>query len=177
MRTLYFIAIVAAIFVNCSSSKNVVENVSQIDLLFSISTEVKSILEYVREEYEKDYKFTNQVFILRTEKVRDSLEVIVSVYDESDFSNCFQPNLFPLYGLYKFDSNSVLVYGGDSQMLFKKKGEQMTYDLLKCKKKEIGKTKGDIPYPPEIFEPNVWIFSGNSKILTFKEQSQFNIIE
>ena len=177
MRYIYFIVIVAAICMSCSSDKNVMEKASKIDLLSVISAEVESILEYVREAYEKDYKFTNQVFVLRTEKVRDSLEVIVSVYDESDFSNCFQPSLFPLYGLYKFDSNSVLVYGDNSQMLFKKKGEQMTYSLLECKKEKIDKTKGDIPYPPEIFEPIVWIFSGNPNSLTFREQSQFNIIE
>ena len=53
----------------------------------------------------------------------------------------------------------------------------MAFDLLECKKNKTEITHGEIPYPPEIFEPIVWIYTGNSNNLTFKEQSQFNIIE
>lgn len=177
MRFIYFIIIVAALSISCSSNKNIMEKASKIDLLSASSTEVESILKDVRDAYKQDYEFTNQVLILRTEKIRDSLEVILSVYDVSDFSNCFQASLFPLYGLYKFEDSSVLVYGNDSEKLFNKKGEQMAFDLLECKKNKIEMTYGNIPYPPEIFEPIVWIYSGNPNSLTFKEQSQFNIIE
>lgn len=177
MRFIYFIIIVAALSISCSSNKNIMEKASKIDLLSASSTEVESILKDVRDAYKQDYEFTNQVFILRTEKIRDSLEVVLSVYDVSDFSNCFQASLFPLYGLYKFEESSVLVYGNDSQKLFNKKGKQMAFDLLECKKNKTEITHGEIPYPPEIFEPIVWIYTGNSNNLTFKEQSQFNIIE
>lgn len=177
MRLIFFIIIVAALCLSCSSNKNIMVKVSKIDLLSAASTEVQSILKEVRDAYKQDYEFTNQVFILRTEKIRDSLEVILSVYDVSDFSNCFQARLFPLYGLYEFEDSSVLVYGNDSQKLFNKKGEQIAFDLLECKRNKNEMTHEDIPYPPEIFEPIVWIYSGNSNSLTFRDQSQFNIIE
>lgn len=177
MRFIYFIIIIGAFSISCSSNKNIMEQASKIDLLSANSAEVESVLKDVRDAYKQDYEFTNQVFILRTEKVGDRLEVILSVYDVSDFSNCFQASLFPLYGLYKFEDNSVLVYGDDSQKLFKKKGEQIAFDLLECKKNKTEIKEGDIPYPPEIFEPIVWIYSGNSNSLTFREQAQFNIIE
>ncbi|MBK8348655.1 MAG: hypothetical protein IPL08_13985 [Saprospiraceae bacterium] len=169
--------ILITLCISCSSSKNVIEKAPKIDLLSVISASVQPILRDVREAYEKDYKFTNQVFVLRVEKVMDSLEVIISVYDESDFNICFEPVIFPLFGLFQFDAYSVLVYGNDSQMLFEKNGDKMTYNLLECKKNMIEKAKGKISYPPKIFEPTVWIFSGNSNSLTFREQSQFNIIE
>lgn len=177
MRFIYFIIIVGAFNISCSSNKNIMEKASKINLLSVSSTEVESVLKDVRDAYNQEYEFTNQVFILRTEKVRDRLEVILSVYDVSDFSNCFQASLFPLYGLYKFEDSSVLVYGNDSQKLFKKKGEQIAIDLLECKKNKTEIKEGSIPYPPEIFEPIVWIYSGNSDKLTFREQAQFNIIE
>jgi len=177
MRYIYFMITVAAFNISCSSNKNVIGKAPNIELLSASSTEVESILEYVRDAYRQDHEFTDQVFILRTEKVRDSLEVIVSLYDVSDFSNCFQASLFPLFGLYKFNAKSVLVYGNDSRKLFKKTGERMRFVLLECKKNKTEMNNGEIPYPPEIFEPIVWIFSGNSNKLTFREQTQFNIIE
>lgn len=148
-----------------------------VELLSVISTEVERILEEVKKEYEKEYNFQNQVFVLRTEKIEDKLEVIISVYDISDFKHCFDDTLFPIYGLYGYKDKQVLVYGHDSNALFQKQGRYTQLDILNCVEQKAEEIKSNIPYPPVTFEPIVWIYTGSSDKLSFKEQAQFNLIE
>lgn len=173
----YYYTLLAVVCLGCSLHKNNLNNSIKVDLLTVNNDKVIPILKYVKEDFKTDHNFTNQIFVLRTEMMSDTLEVIASIYNEEYFGKCRKPTLFGLYGLFKFDGSNVIVFGRDSRVLFNKTGEQKMLNLLKFNRNTSVGSSSQIPYPPVIFEPIVWIFSGTSNNLSFKEKAQFNLIE
>jgi hypothetical protein len=105
------------------------------------------------------------VILLRVQKKDGEYEVRGTKINKVHFGWLLRGKKDRIFGFFEYSGKEVLVFGESADRFFSKTDRTRTFEFLEIKpEKEIN----EIPQPPPVFEPKVWIYNYVNGDLVFR---------
>lgn len=159
-----------------STSGCMTKKAQKIDMLKVKDTQINQAIKIVIKEESEYSKIENSIVIIRAEQLETGYEIrIGSIYKEN-LNSFLSGKVDKLLGYFESEKVPVLVYGVDEISLFEKSGQATILPIPKSKPR-VKVKEGEIPPPPVIYEPVVWIYSFEHGNLELKEKGRFTLLK
>lgn len=149
---------------------------NRLDLLTVKDIQLNQAIQLVIKEESEYGKLDKSALIIRIEKSLNGFEIRIGTLYKENLNSFLSGKTDKPFGFFEFDKVTVLVFGEEEKSLFEKTGKTKSLPFLKSKP-EIKVKEGEIPPPPVIYEPIVWIYSHENGKLQLKEKGRFTLLK
>lgn len=175
MKAIMYTCIFILILISCNeSTKNI-----KMHQLISKTESLDGILDHYLENMGWFYNWKENVIVLRTERMNNGdLQARLAALHRQDFSWYLRGKQIPVYGYFEYDGKTVLVFGKASEIFFEKTDQYK--ELVYLQVTEVEKPvvqDGEIPPPPRVFEPHVWVYEYKDGEFKFLEDGLYYLLE
>ncbi|MDD4727447.1 MAG: hypothetical protein PHN55_01685 [Dysgonamonadaceae bacterium] len=148
---------------------------NEFNMLRVKDTQINDVLEvFIKEEAEYG-NLEKSVIIIKSEKSDNSNEIrIGALYKESMSSYLMKKKDRPI-GFFDYEGVTVIVFGENENLLFEKTNIKKIIPFLEAKP-DLKIKEGEVPPPPVIYEPIVWIYLFNNGKLELVDKGRFTLI-
>lgn len=163
---------IASVF-SLSSCKANQEN--ELNMLKMVNKQFNEVLESFINEEAKYGDIKKSIIIIKLENSNDIKELrIGALYEESLSSYLTNKKDKPL-GFFDYKNLTVIVFGENEKTLFEKTNTKKIFSALEIKTEQEVK-KGEVPPPPVIYEPVVWIYVYEKGKFHLKDKGRFTLL-
>lgn len=168
MKIILLLIISIFLITECAS-----DNQSRLGKLVLKSTEVEAALNKVLTEELKYLDPESCIILFRVDKLKDELEIKIAVIDKRELR--INPQNKP-YGFFEYADKTGFVFGERVDDFFKDiKHQKKSFEYL-IKLKSLNTKSTVTPSPPNIVEPEVWIYQFKDNKMNFVKVSRIDIL-
>lgn len=158
------------IFPNCGSTQS--QNLNKLDIK---EKEVYNVLQSFIEEQEEYADLEKSTILINIEKAKKGVELRIGLLYKEILSAYLIEKKDNVIGFFKYEGITVIVFGKKNNPLFEKTNIKKPIPFFYVKP-EAKTKKGEIPPPPVIYEPIVWIYTYYKGDLKLKDKGRFTLI-
>ena len=146
-----------------------------LNMLKVLSNQLNEVIESFINEEAKYGDIKKNTIIIKLENSNDVKELRMgALYEESLSSYLINKKDKPL-GFFDYKNLTVIVFGENESTLFEKTNTKKIFPFLEIKiEKEV--KKGEVPPPPVIYEPVVWIYVYEKGKFDLKDKGRFTLL-
>lgn len=175
MKVIIQACIFILILISCNKSTN---DIKVHQLIFKTES-LGGMLDDYLENMGWFYNWQDNVIVFRTERMSNgNMEARLAAIHRQDFSWYLRGKQIPVYGYFEYDGKTVLVFGETSEIFFKKTEQYKELEFLRVIEVEKPVVQeGEIPPPPRVFEPHVWVYEYRDDEFVYLEDGLYYLLE
>ncbi len=125
---------------------------------------------------ESDYRnLKKSAILIKIEKLEIGYEIRMGVLYKETISSYLSGKKDKPLGLFEFDGITVAVFGEEESLFFEKTSNIQSFPFLEAKP-ELNVKEGEIPPPPVIYEPIVWVYTYENGKLKLTDKGRFTLL-
>jgi hypothetical protein len=157
-------------FSSCKSSHR-----NELNMLTVKDTQINEAIKELLIE-ESDYgNLEKSVILIKMEKLEIGYEIRMGALYKENISSYLSGKKDKPLGLFEFEGITVAVFGEEESLLFEKTSNTQSFPFLKAKS-ELKVKEGEIPPPPVIYEPIVWVYAYENGKLKLTDKGRFTLL-
>lgn len=137
--------------------------------------QIKKALALLEKEEYQYGSLQKQVAIIRIESIDDRIELRLGMLSKKNMKFYLKDVKDELVGFFYYNKITVVVFGEQKSIFFKKTNKKKDMPFLKPEPKLEVKA-GEIPPPPVIYEPFVWIYNYDKGVLKMVTMGRFSLL-
>lgn len=169
-KLIIFTLVIIGNFVSCKASQ-----MTELFLLDVKESQVKEAFKLFVEEERKYGDVTNSIFIVKIEKSEKNYELRIGALDKESMSSYLVEKHDKPFGYLNYEGVTIIVFGEDKNPFFEKSSIKSNFSFFKSNKK-LKIKKGEIPPPPVIYEPVIWIYIYEKGKLELMHKGRFTLL-
>lgn len=151
-------------------------NQTELLMLKPKDLQITEVLELIIKDESEYGNIEISTILFKIEKLEIGYEIrIGTLYTESISSYLAGRKDKPL-GYFEYEGVTVIVFGEEEKLLFDKTNKMKSFDFLKTKP-ELKDNKVEIPPPPVIYEPVIWVYTYEHGKLKQKDKGRFSLLK
>lgn len=155
---------------NCGPTQG--QNLNKLDIK---EKKVYNILQTIIRE-EKEYSdIDKNCILIKVEKTNNGVELKIGLLYEEILSSYLTEKKDNVIGFFDYEGITVIVFGDKNNNLFKKTNVKKNIPFFYVKP-EIKIKDEEIPPPPVIYEPIVWIYTYYNKEFNLIDKGRFTLL-
>ncbi len=125
---------------------------------------------------ESDYRnLEKSAILIKIKKLEIGYEIRMGALYKKNISSYLSNKKDKPFGLFEFERITVAVFGEEESLLFEKTSNTKSLPFLESKP-ELNVTEGEIPPPPVIYEPIVWVYAYKNGNLKLTDKGRFTLL-
>lgn len=156
-------------FSSCQAQRN------EFAFLIVKDIQINEILKQVLVEESKYGSTENKIIIMRVENDKNEYEIRIGILSEESISPYLTGKQDKPVGFFDFEGVTVVVFGEDGNMFFEKTINKKYIPFLEAKP-EVKIKEGEVPPPPVIYEPIIWIYIYNNEKFILTDKGRFTLL-
>ncbi len=159
---------------NFSGCKANQEN--ELNMLTVKDAQINDALKVLVKEESEYRNLGKSAIIFKIEKSEIGYEIRIGTLFKESLSLYLREKKDKPFGFFKFENVTVIVFGEEDRLLFEKTNNTKNLTFLEPKS-ELKVKEGEIPPPPVIYEPVVWIYTYENGKLKPTEKGRFALLK
>lgn len=148
---------------------------NELNILIVKDTQINEAIKALLIE-ESDYGYLGKSAILiKIEKLEIGYEIRMGALYKENISLYLAGKKDKPLGLFEFEGITVVVFGEEESLLFEKTSNTKRFSFLEAKS-ELKVKEGEIPPPPVIYEPIVWVYAFENGKLKLTDKGRFTLL-
>lgn len=157
-------------FSGCKTNQGIYVN-----MLMVKNTQISEAIKVViKEEFEYG-NLEKSAIIIKIEKSKNGYEIRIGALYKESLSSYLSGKKDKPIGFFEFEEITVVVFGEDEMSLFENTNKTKSLPFLEVKP-ELKVKEGEIPPPPVIYEPVVWVYTFENGNLKLTEKGRFTLL-
>ncbi len=163
---------IASIF-SLSSCKANQEN--ELNMLKVVNNQFNEVLESFVNGEVKYSDIKKSIIIIKLENSNDVKELRIAALYKKHLGRYLENKKDKPLGFFDYKNLTVIVFGENEKTLFEKTNTKKIFSALEIKTEQEVK-KGEVPPPPVIHEPVVWIYVYEKGTFDLKDKGRFTLL-
>lgn len=155
---------------NCSSTQS--QNLNKLDIK---EKKVYNILQRFIEEQEEYAELEKSTILINIEEETKGVELRIGLLYKEILSSYLTGKKDNVIGFFKYNDITVIVFGKKNNHLFEKTNMRKPIPYFYVKP-EIKTKKGEVPPPPVVYEPIVWIYTYYNGDFNLIDKGRFTLL-
>lgn len=148
---------------------------NELNMLTVKNTQINEVIKVVVEEESEYGKLEKSAIIIKIKKSKNGYEIRIGALYKENISTYLSDKKDKPFGFFEFEEVTVIVFGEEEMLLFEKTQKTKNLPFLQSKPELIIK-EGEIPPPPVIYEPVVWIYTYENGKLKLTDKGRFTLL-
>ena len=157
-------------FSSCKASQE-----KELNMLIVEDAQINDAIKVLVEEEFEYGNLEKSAIIIKIEKLINGYEVRIGALFKESISSYLSDKEDKPFGFFEFEGVAVIVFGEEESLLFEKTNNKKSFSFLKAEP-ELKVKEGEIPPPPVIYEPIVWIYAYEDEKLKLTDKGRFTLL-
>lgn len=149
---------------------------SVLHMLIVKNIQINGVLYGIVKEESEYGGIENELVIIKFEKDESGYEIRIGSLSKKSMSSYLTGKKDKPFGFFEYDGVTVVVFGVEEKLLFEKTNNTKSFSFLEAKP-ELMVKEGEIPPPPVIYEPIVWVYAFENWQLKLTDKGRFTLLE
>lgn len=167
--------IIWSIALLCSFSGCKANQGNELNMLTVKDTQINEAIKVLFKDESEYGNLEKSVIIIKIEKSENGYEIRIGALYKESLSSYLSGKKDKPFGFFEFEEITVVVFGEEEISLFEKTNKTKSIPFLEAKP-ELKVKEGEIPPPPVIYEPVVWIYTYENGKLKLTDKGRFTLL-
>ncbi len=148
---------------------------NELNMLTVKDTQINEAIKVVVKEESEYGNLEKSAIIMKIEKSKNGYEIRIGALYKENLSSYLSGKKDKPFGFFEVEEVTVVVFGEEEMSLFEMTNKTKNLPFLQSKP-ELKVKEGDIPSPPVIYEPIVWIYTYENEKLKLTDKGRFTLL-